>query len=403
MSCFHGEREIGDGGDSRPVVCQIVHTLNVGGAEVLAANLARRLRDRFRFVFLCLDELGPGAALLLQNGFEVELICRKPGLDWKCARRLAARWKHHGAAVVQAHQYGPFFYSLLARFGSRRPPIIFTEHGRHHPDRVGWKRRLANRVLLRRHDRVIGVCNAVKTALAQKEGIPEHRIDVIRNGIDTVRFRPSPQDRTDVRAELSINGDEFLAIMVARLDPVKDHQTALRAAALAAARTPGLRLAIVGDGPERASIEEATRRQGLENRILMLGMRRDVPRLLAAADALLLTSVSEGIPLTVIEAMASGLPVISTRAGSVPDVVRDGETGLLASIGNAAGIADHLVQLRCSPALCEAMGRRGRERAVSEFSEQSMAESYAAVLESAIESARRPWDRRQLFPRAQAK
>src|SRR6187455_2863687 len=101
--------------DTRPVIGQMLHTLNVGGAEVLAGNLARRLRDRYRFVFFCLDEAGPGAERLRDDGFDVEVIGRRDGLDWRCPLRLAARWRHHGVQLVQAHQYTPFFYAQLAR------------------------------------------------------------------------------------------------------------------------------------------------------------------------------------------------------------------------------------------------------------------------------------------------
>lgn len=383
--------------DPRPVVCQLVHTLNVGGAEVLAANLARRLRDRFRFVFFCLDELGPGAKTLMDDRFEVELIGRNPGLDWRCALRLAARWKRHRVRLVQAHQYGPFFYAMLARLRDRGPTVVFTEHGRHVPDEPGRKRRFANRMLLERRDRVVAVCEAVKTALVRKEAIPEDRIEVIPNGIDTARFRPSPELRAPVRSELGIGGGEFLVMMVARLDPVKDHRTALRAAAIAARQAPGLRLVLVGDGPERAAIEEMIRSERLEGTVRMLGARFDVPRLLTAADALLLTSVSEGIPLTVIEAMATGLPVVSTRVGSVPDVVQDGVTGWLASAGHPDEIAGHLLALSRSHSMCEAQGRRGRARVVAEFSEETMARQYASLLQSAAGVGRRRGLLRRLF------
>ena len=370
--------------DSRPVVCQLLHTLNVGGAEVLAGNLVRRLRDRYRFVFLCLDELGPGADLLREEGFTVEVVGRRTGLDWRCPLRLAARWRHHRVELVQAHQYTPFFYALLARLRYRRPPIVFTEHGRHFPDYPRPKRKIAYRLLVERRDRVIAVGRSVKKALIDNEGIPDRRIDVIHNGIDTDRFVPSPATRSAVRSELGVGPVEYLVLMVARLDPIKDHLTAIRACVRAAADVRGLRLMLVGDGPERPKIEAFIREQRLEGLVQLLGTRQDVPRLLTAADTLLLTSVSEGVPLTVIEAMATGVPVVSTDVGSVADVVSHGVVGLLAPAGDEAALADHLAQLGRDSLLRAAMGVRGRTRAGAEFSEAAMADRYAELFDAAI-------------------
>jgi len=171
--------------------------------------------------------------------------------------------------------------------------------------------------------------------------------------------------------------------MVARLDPIKDHVTAIRACARAAGAVPGLTLVLAGDGPERPAVEAFVRDQGLGEMVRLLGTRHDVPRLLAAADALLLTSVSEGLPLTVVEAMATGLPVVSTAVGSVADVVTAG-TGLLAPARDDAALAAHLARLGRNPGLRAAMGRQGRARAVAEFSEAVMADRYAALFDATI-------------------
>lgn len=372
----------------RPTICQLVHTLNVGGAEILAGNLVRRLRDRYRFIFTCLDDPGFGAARLRDEGFTVEVIGRRPGLDWRCPLRLAACWRQHGVGLIQAHQYTPFFYSLMARFRSLQLPIIFTEHGRHFPDFPRPKRMFANRLLIRPRDRVVAVGRSVKQALVENEGIPGRRIQVIPNGIDIERFAPSSCTKDAVRAELGISPHCFLVMMVARLDPIKDHLTAIQACARASAAVPELRLVVVGDGPERPAIEAFIQAHRLQGLVELLGTRSDVARLLTAADALLLTSVSEGIPLTIIEAMATGLPVVSTDVGSVADVVLHGVTGLLAPARNNEVLAEHLVRLGQSSLVRAAMGDRGRSRALVEFSENTMAERYAELFDSLL--TRRP-------------
>src|SRR2546423_3463873 len=158
---------------AKPItVCQLLHSLNVGGAEVLAARLARRWRGTFRFVFACLDEVGPLGEERRAEGFPVEVLGRKAGLDWGCPLRLARLLRRERVDVLHAHQYTPFFYGLAARLATRfagslpRRPILFTEHGRHQPDYPRPKRMLANRLLLSRRDRVVGVRAAVRQALS---------------------------------------------------------------------------------------------------------------------------------------------------------------------------------------------------------------------------------------------
>jgi glycosyltransferase involved in cell wall biosynthesis len=361
-----------------------LHGLWVGGAEVLAARLARRLRDRFRFLFVCLDELGTLGAELRREGFAVHLLGRKPGLDWRCSLRLAGLLRREGVALVHAHQYTPFFYGMTARLLYRRPPILFTEHGRHFPDHPRRKRMLANRLLLRRRDRVVGVGEAVRRALIDNEGINADRVAVIPNGIDLARFGDHGCDRLAVRREIGVGTDDLVILQVARLDYLKDHATALRALARVAGRRQNARLVLVGEGPELGKIRDLIRDSGLEANVLLLGLRKDVPRLLAAADLFLLTSISEGIPLTLIEAMAAGLPVVSTRVGGVGEVVEEGVTGLLAASGDDEGLADGVLRLAADPVLRQHLGMRGRERARTHFSEDRMLADYLRLYDDLL-------------------
>jgi sugar transferase (PEP-CTERM/EpsH1 system associated) len=363
----------------RPTLCHLLHSLHVGGAEMLAAQLARRVSRDFRVVFVCLDELGPLGETLRSEGFAVHVLNRQPGLDWRCLAQLGKLLRRERALVIHAHQYTPFFYALVARFLSGRPPILFTEHGRHFPDHRRPKRVVANRLLLAKRDRVIGVGEAVRQALITNEGIPADRVGVIYNGIDPTRFQNQGQDRQHVRKELGINASDLLIFQVARLDYLKDHLTAVRTLKRVVPVLPHARLLLVGDGPQREGIERAIADQGLTNHVRLLGTRKDVARLTSAADVFLLTSISEGIPLTLIEAMAASLPIVATRVGGVPEVVQDGVTGLLAAAGDDAALAEHLLGLASNRALSEDMGRHGRSRAHTMFSETEMVRRYTSL------------------------
>ncbi len=360
----------------QPTICHVLHSLHVGGAEVLAAQLARKFSADFRVVFACLDDLGSLGETLRREGFAVHVLGRKEGLDWRCARRLAAILRQERVDVIHAHQYTPFFYALLGRWGRRSLPILFTEHGRHYPDRRRLKRVIANRLLLRGHDRVIGVGEAVRQALIANEGLPGNRVGVIYNGIDPARFQDGGHDRPAVRRELGLAADDLMILQVARLDYLKDHATAVRTLERVVGVVPQARLVLVGDGPEREAIERLIAERGLNDHVRLLGTRGDVARLTAAADVFLLTSISEGIPLTLIEAMAAALPVVATRVGGVPEVVQESETGLLAAAGDDGTLARHILQLAAQPALGQAMGRLGRERGREMFSESTMIASY---------------------------
>lgn len=360
----------------RPVICQVLHTLRVGGAEVLAARLGRRLSASYRFVYACLDELGELGAELRQDGFSVTVLGRDRGVDWSCSRRLAHLCRRERVDLIHAHQYTPFFYAITARLLYRRPPVLFTEHGRHFPDYPKRKRMVVNRLLLEKRDRVVGVGQSVRRALMLNEGIPARSVDVIYNGINLKPFLEPGPARYQVRRQLGVDPNDIVLILVARLDPLKDHVTAVRALARVHRMYPNVRLLLVGEGPQHGVIEKEVRRWSLEQSVRFLGLRDDVHRLLAACDICLLTSVSEGIPLTLIEAMASSLPVVATRVGGVPEVVEDGRTGILVDHGDTEALAKQIVRLIENPALRLEMGRLGRQRAIASFSENQMHSEY---------------------------
>jgi glycosyltransferase involved in cell wall biosynthesis len=360
----------------RPTVCHVLHSLEIGGAEMLARRFAVSLQSEFRPVFACLDSLGTLGMQLRAAGIPVCVLERRAGLDVRCAVRLERWLREERVDLVHAHQYTPFFYSSIARVMARRIPVLFTEHGRHHPDARHWKRVLANRFLLRPGDHVVAVGEHVRNALISNEGFPPKRVEVIYNGVDAGTFQDRYADRFAVRAELGYTKDQSIIIQVARLNRLKDHRTAIRAISELSGSHSNARLLLVGDGEERRSLEELVESLGLRAFVRFLGARTDVPRLLRAADIFLLTSISEGIPLTLVEAMLARVPVVATRVGGVPEIIVDGQCGLLADPGDACGIAQRLNQLLACPTLGGQLKMEGRRRAERLFSEQSMIEAY---------------------------
>jgi glycosyltransferase involved in cell wall biosynthesis len=357
-------------------VCQVLHSLGVGGAEVLAARLARRLAGSFRFQFVCLDDQGTLGQELREEGFPVWVLGRRPGVDWRCSWQLAKLLRRERVDVVHAHQYTPFFYAITARLLCRRPSILFMEHGRSFPDYPRRKRMVVNRLLLERRDRVVGVGEAVRQALIHNEGFPPKKVAVVYNGINLSAYS-NGSDRAAVRREIAVGDRDLVILQVARIDPLKDHATAVHTLEHLVRRRPDARLVLVGEGPLLSEVRQLVADRNLSANVRFLGLRKDVGRLLSAADLFLLTSVTEGIPLAVIEAMAAGLPVVATRVGGTGEVVEDGQTGLLAPAGDPEGLARSVLRIAEDPTLANRMGQRGRERAWVAFSEDQMLANYA--------------------------
>ena len=357
-------------------VAQVLHRLTWAGAEVLAADLARALRDRHECVFICLDGVGGLGDALRSEGFAVECVHRRPGLDRRAIRTLAGLWRRYQIDLIHAHQYGPFAYAAMSRGWRRQPRLLFTEHGRHVPDVVSWKRRLANRWLLGPGDAVTAVSEHVKRALVTHEGLPADRIEVIPNGIAPGRFARDAAARARLRSDWGVADDDVLIVQVARFHPVKDHATGARAFA-EAVRTAPAKWVLVGDGEGRAAMEQLVRELGVADRVIFTGVRTDIPAVLAASDILMLSSVSEGLPVTVLEAMAAGLPVASTAAGGAVEAVEDGVTGLLTPVADAPALAASLRRLIADAGLRATLGDAGRRRVLAGFSQAAMHAAFA--------------------------
>ena len=369
--------------DARPTIAHVLHWLKLAGAEVLAADLARRLEERYRFVFLCLDDVGPLGEQLRDDGFVVEHLRRKPGIDMTVAAGIHDAVKRHDVDLLHAHQYTPFFYAAASRRLGATPPLIFTEHGRHYPDRRSIKRVVANRLLLRRRDRVTAVGEFVRQALTANEGIKAKRIEVIHNGIDPQQFAVDGQAeaRSRVRRELGLADNQPVALQVARFHPVKDHATAVRAMAHAVQSLPDAVLLLAGEGDDQPKIELLANELGIADHVRFLGLRRDVPDLMAAADVFVLSSLSEGISVTLLEAMGCARAIAATDVGGNSEVVAHGTTGLLSPRGDATALGENLLRLLRDGALRTEMGAAGRRRLLEMFTQQRMHDAYAALYE----------------------
>ena len=239
------------------------------------------------------------------------------------------------------------------------------------------RRRLMVGVLARRLGAVI-VVSADQVDGWRRIGCRAERLVVIANGVPT---EPIAASRAEIREELGIPQEAVVALMVANLRPLKRAPDFIRAVNEARETCPELVGVLVGDGPERGLVDQLA---GSNHVVRVLGYREDVPRLLAAADVLVLASEYEALPMAILEAMAAGLPVLATRVGGIPTVVSEGETGLLVAPGDVPALRDGLVRLAGDAGLRHSLGAEGRRRCLESWSAERMIDSYLHVMDDAV-------------------
>jgi L-malate glycosyltransferase len=360
-----------------PAVLQVVHSLGTGGTERLVIDIATRLRLRHPMAVCCLDEAGSRAHELVDRGVTVTTIGREPGFHPSLAYRIAQAARLHRADIIHCHHYSPFVYGRLATAFAPNTKLVFTEHGRLSDGPPSRKRRLVNPLLARLPATIVSVSSALRQSMIE-EGFPGDRVRVIHNGIEP-RMRPSPQHRVAARKSLELAADAVVVGTVARLDPVKDLDTLLRGFGALWTEDRRARLFVVGDGADRYRLEAAARMSDFADAVRFLGNRTDVRRLLPAFDVYANSSISEGISLTILEAMATGLPVVATAVGGTPEIIDDGRTGVLVPARQPAAIGGALIALVASRERRHALGAAARLAIKTKFTLDGMVAEYERI------------------------
>lgn len=358
-------------------VAHVVWGLEVGGLERVVVDLIRGLDpDRFDSIVYCLARRGALADTVADRCRDILVLDKRPGRSYLLPARLGASFRRLGVDIVHAHNFGPLLYGAagarFARFG-RGPAVVYTLHGPEASERNDFRR--VDRV--RRIDRVVSVSDHVRDVAVHTGGIEAERITTIYNGIDVERFAAGGA-RDRVRAELGLAEDAVVIGVVARLSAEKDHATLLAAFAPLVRLHPRVRLVLVGDGDLRASLERRAGELEIDRHTLFLGTRTDVPELLSAFDAFAMSSRIEGLGITLIEAMAAGLPTVATAAGGIPEVLTP-ETGIVVPTGDPGRFTEALAWILDHREDARRMGLAGRERAREHFGVETMVRRYAEV------------------------
>lgn len=367
-----------------PVVVHILDQLHVGGMETVAVNFIERTARRYDHCVICLSAQGPMADRLDALGIPARFLGKKPGKDLMAYVRLRKMLHKMRPDIVHTYNIGAIDTALCARLAGVRH-VVHAEHGRDASDPHGrnrkyrWLRRLLSPAI----NVFVAVSEDLSEWLARDIGIPRNKVRLIYNGVDTEQYRPGNREAAILPAGFAPPGSAIIG-SVGRLDPVKAYDVLLQAFARVceSAPAPGPRLILVGDGPERVALEARAQELGVASRVWFAGARDDVPRLLPALDVYVCSSIAEGIALTIIEAMASGLPVIATRVGGNPELVVPEQTGSLVPASDPDALAQALELSLAQPELLRAQGSAGRKRAQTHFSIDAMIAGYCTVYDA---------------------
>jgi L-malate glycosyltransferase len=362
------------GVERRLRVMHVVLNLDPGGTERLVIEISKTLLPNALPMVCCLDGAGAWASELTDLGVPVLSLDRRAGFRPALGLAIGRLVDEHRIDVLHCHHYSPFVYGQIAAHRGRHVKVVFTEHGRASEAGPSLKRRLINPLLGRLAASIYAVSGDLRRHMIA-EGFPENRVGVIHNGIDP-GHRPAPIERSAARLALGLPQDAYVVGTAGRLDPVKDLATLIKAAGITARSERRLKLVIIGAGDERRSLEERIDAMGLRPVVTLVGYRKDVRQLMAAFDVYVNTSTHEGVSLTILEAMAAGLPVVATDVGGTPEVVIDQKTGLLVPVRGVTQLATALESLANAAGWRRTAGAAGRARVERHFSMAAMTQAY---------------------------
>jgi glycosyltransferase involved in cell wall biosynthesis len=357
-----------------------VLSLDLGGLERLVLDLARvNVRRGNAVSIVCIEHDGRLADEAREIGAEVVSLNKGPGRSSQAmadARRLLAELQPD---VVHTHQIGALWYLGRAARELGIESIVHTEHSNHVKQARSWRGKLRARYLWwsagRLARRFCCVSDDVAAAVRQWGTVPRRRVSVVLNGIDTERYGDR-SERPAVRRGLGIADDAVVIGTVGRLAEVKRQDLLVRAVAELRGKLPQATLLVVGDGPERERLEALAAELGVASAVKFAGYQSQPERFLAAMDVFALTSRHEALPLSLLEAWATGLPVVSSAVGGIPKVVEHERTGLLFESGDVAGLTASLARLLSDRELAAQLAAAGEREVRENYSLERMADEY---------------------------
>lgn len=356
--------------------------MRIGGAEQVIFNLVDHTdKQMFEIDILCLEDvIGPLGEMIADRGVAVSTLGRKPGFDLTLILKIRKHIINKKIEILHCHQYTPYIYGVLASIFTPCD-VIFTEHGRFYPDTRKLKRIIVNPLLSLITKKITAISSATVDALVKYENFSRKDIELVYNGLDDSKYndRVHEDSNKNLLLQYGIKSSAFVLGTVARLDPIKNQPLMLHALKKVLNRYPDTFLLIVGDGPERDTLQNLSDDLGITERVIFTGFRNDAYKFYNIMDIFLLTSFSEGAAMTLIESMASSLPCIVTDVGGNPEIVIDQQTGFVISSGDLEQLVSSICELIENPDKREKMGKAGRLNYEEHYTIDKMVNSYQCI------------------------
>jgi len=366
-----------------PSILHVIAGLDTGGIQVGLVNVIEHTAHLFRHSVCCIGRSGALAERLASRGVPVHFLPKAERHEWTMFLRVAALCRRLRPDIVHTRNWSTFDAIPGARL-ARVSALIHVDHT--WELETGWKpvrRRFARRMLAPLVDRFLVVSEDVRQSMVRDIGIRAEEITLIPNGVDTEMFKPAP-DRQRLRAERGYTEKEIVIGSVGRAVRVKNWSALLEAFARLHQGHPHLRLALVGDGPERAASQRQAQELGLADAVRFAAHIDQVREWLAIMDVFALPSRSEAASIALLEAMAMAVPVVATDVGGTSRILNDGVTGRLVRLGDIASLAETLLAYCEDEPLRRTHGCAGRSRVEEHFSLGRMAAEYTDVYRSML-------------------
>lgn len=373
-----------------PLVVHLIYRLDFGGLETLLVDCINHMPpERYRHAVVCLTDYTAFADKIARPGVALYALHKQPGLGLGIHLKLFKLLRELRPSILHTYNFACAEYAVPA-WAAGVPVRIHAEHGRDASDPQGLNRKHngLRRALAPWIDRYVPVSHDLARWLREVVRIPAPKLELIMNGVDTVRYAPNLAAASTPWAADAVQ--PFVIGTVGRLQDVKDQATLIEAFALLCARRgqarQDLRLAIVGDGPLRERLAQKAEQAGVADLVWFPGARNDIPELMRSFDVFALSSIAEGTPVTLLEAMACGRPVVATAVGGIPEVVQTGVNGALAPARDPQALADALAAYVEDPARLAAHGAAARATIERQYSVAAMVGAYTALYDQLCNS-----------------
>jgi|GEM_PF-1246273 len=355
--------------------CHIVQSFDMGGIEKLVFDLIEKsLHGKFHYTVICIDDKGRLASMLEEKGVEVVALNKTSGIDISLIFRLARLFKERNIKVVHNHNLGPAFYGGLAARIAGIPAVIYSGHGI--DPKMGIKRKILQRFSFMLQDRIVAVSEKALHFMIERESVPADKTIFIENGIDLNPFKLKVADRDAVLKKYKLPHTENMIGIIARLHKVKDIPTLIDAFRMIAQERDDTCLVIVGEGEERHPLEKKVGDAGLSDKVFFLGEQTQISELLAIFSVFVLSSVSESSPISIMEAMAAGLPVVATNVGGNAKLVTSGSGGFIVEPRDAASMKDAILKIIENKGLAVKMGECNKKIVFSKYNIENTLRKY---------------------------